>query len=102
MPSVVCPRCHSPNPEYAAYCHHDGTNLRAGQAGEDFNRLARDFVFPSGRRASTFDDLALGLQEDWPAAREMLKKGQLQQFFGSIGRMDMARAAQEAMAKADP
>ena len=69
---------------------------------EYLDRLAREFVFPNGRKARTFDELALGFQDDWAAARDLLKKGQLHLFFGGLGRADLARAAQEAMAKPDP
>lgn len=100
MPPLVCPKCKSSNPDTASFCYYDGEVLRAGQAAAA-NKLAHDFVFPSGRKCHTFDDLATGCQEEWAVARDLLKKGVFQQFFTGAGRLDLARAAMEAMRQPD-
>jgi hypothetical protein len=66
------------------------------------HRLSQDFVFPSGRRCHTFDELALACQDDWAGARDLLRQGAFARYFSAVGRMDLARAAQESMAQANP
>jgi hypothetical protein len=100
---VVCPRCQSTNPELAVFCHFDGALLRLGTADpEAYFRLAQEFTFPSGRRCRTYDELAQACQDEWTAARGLLRQGVFAQFFGALGRMDLVRVVQEAMAQADP
>lgn len=102
MAIQVCPRCQRVNPEQAEFCYYDGANLRArGDGAAGYNALAREFVFPSGRRCRTFDELAQGCHDEWTAARQLLQQGVFHQYFGSIGRLDLARAAQEAAAQPD-
>src|SRR5436190_15026900 len=98
MPPLVCPRCKNTNPDAASFCYFDGEALRGGQsATAAAHRLASEFVFPSGRRCRTYDELAQACQEEWAPARDMLRKGLFQQYFNNAGRQDLARAAQEAM-----
>src|SRR5262249_25176515 len=102
---LVCPRCQHVNPEIASFCYYDGSALRAhaGAGGaQAFNRLAQEFTFPSGKRCRTFDELVAGCQEEWATARELLRRGVFRQFFTAGGRMDLAQAAQQAMAQEDP
>ena len=101
MPPLFCPRCHRPNPDSAAFCHFDGMELRAGQSAGG-HRLTQEFVFPSGRRCHTFDELAQACQDDWSGARELLRQGAFVRYFSAVGRMDLARAAQESMGQANP
>ncbi len=102
MPPRVCPRCNHTNPEIAVFCYYDGAELVSLHGGAPvYGRLAREFVFPAGRRCSTFDELARGCQDEWPTARDLLRKGTFKQFFATNGRMDLARAADEAMGNAD-
>src|SRR5262249_10248887 len=56
----------------------------------------------SGRRCRTYDDFALGCQEEWSAARDLLQQGAFAQFFGSCGRADLVRAAQDARTETNP
>ena len=100
MPVLYCPRCQRSNPEIAEFCYFDGAELRSRQDGS-FHRLGQEFVFPSGRRCRTFDDFAQGCRDEWPAARDLLRQGLFKQFFGGIGRADLAQVAQEAMAQQD-
>ena len=58
--------------------------------------FAHPFVFPGGRQCRSFDELALACQEEWTAARDLLKQGYLENFFGGLGRVDLAMAAKEA------
>jgi hypothetical protein len=102
MPPLLCPRCQRPNPELAQFCHFDGAELGSGKAAATVGRLHKEFVFPSGKRCRTFDDLAQACQDDWAAARDLLRQGAFVDYFSSVGRMDLARAAQESMANANP
>ncbi len=105
MPAVVCSRCQRVNPDYALFCFYDGAELRPPADGilrPSAHQLPQEFVFPSGRHCGTFDQLAQGCQEEWQAAGELLRQGAFRQFFTSISRHDLARAAQEAMSQADP
>jgi hypothetical protein len=102
MPSNTCPRCQRVNPAEAAYCHHDGMALRAIEAGSAVGALPHEFVFSSGRRCRTYDDLVQGCHYEWEDARVMLRKGVFAQYMAGIGRMDLVRAAKEAQANSDP
>src|SRR5436305_14325745 len=105
MPPLVCPSCRHVNPEVATYCYFDGAllNAAAGAAAPNqHNRLAREFVFPSGRQCRTYDDFVAGCQEEWAAARDMLRRGMFSQYFASLRRMDLVRATQEAQGAPDP
>lgn len=101
MPVSICPRCKHVNPEYAEYCYFDGVVLQARQNAAA-QRLPSDFVFPSGRRCETFDDLAQGCQEEWTAARDLLLRGFFAQFFTTCNRIDLVRAANDAKAQTNP
>jgi hypothetical protein len=101
MPPLFCPRCQRPNPDNALYCHFDGNVLRAGQVAAS-QTLNQEFVFPSGRRCHTFDDLAQACRDDWAGARELLRQGAFVRYFTSVGRQDLARVAQESMNQANP
>jgi hypothetical protein len=97
MTVPVCPRCQRANPAGSVFCYFDGVALQAGGDGASM-RLAQEFSFPSGRRCRNFDELAQGCQEEWPAARDLLRQGVFQRYFSGIGRHDLARAAQESQA----
>jgi hypothetical protein len=101
MPVSICPRCKHINPDYASYCFFDGSALHANQAAV-VHRLPSEFVFPSGRRCKTFDELAQACQEEWMAARDLLMRGVFAQFFKSANRADLVRAAGDAKAQANP
>lgn len=99
---LLCPRCQRANPAEAVYCHFDGVVLAPLAAGAlPPNVLPQEFVFPSGRRCRTWDDLVQGCQYDWEDARDLLKRGEFGPFFARIGRLDLARAAREAQDHAD-
>jgi Mg-chelatase subunit ChlD len=88
-----CPRCSRVNPGEALFCFHDGGPL--GQAGLDAARLRRfpaPFIFPSGRCAGSFDELALGCLDDWTTALRLLRDGTLAAFLAGLGRADLALA----------
>jgi hypothetical protein len=97
--SSVCAQCSRVNPADAAYCYHDGAAL-AGRAGGPVNAgsapFPSPFVFPDGLACRNFDQLAVACQQNWRDAAELLKKGFLGTFLGNMGRLDLARAAQEA------
>jgi hypothetical protein len=101
MPVSICPRCKHVNPDYASYCFYDGSALHANQAAVVL-QLPSEFVFPSGRRCKSFDDLAQGCQEEWTAARDLLTRGVFAQFFKACNRADLVRAAGDAKAQANP
>jgi hypothetical protein len=96
----ICPRCRRANPAEAAYCYFDGGNLVGQQDGGQ--KLASDFLFPSGRRARTLEDLANACQDEWATARDFLRNGAMRAFFLSIGRHDLARVAQEGAQGSNP
>ena len=96
----ICPRCRRANPAEAAYCYFDGGNLVGQQEGGQ--KLPSDFLFPSGRRAKTLEDLANACQDEWATARDFLRNGALRAFFLSIGRHDLARVAQEGPQGSNP
>ena len=101
MPVLICPRCQHVNPEYAVYCHFDGVVLQAHQHAAA-HRLPSEFVFPSGRRCKTFDELAQGCQEEWTASRDLLMRGVFAKYFRTCNRADLVRAADDAKAQTNP
>jgi hypothetical protein len=104
MPAVAapifCPRCQRANPDEAGFCYYDGISLRDGASAT--TELGRDFVFPSGRRCRSFDELVQGCSAEWNSARAMLRQGSLRQFLASVGRMDLASMADRMAAHQDP
>lgn len=104
MVPLFCPRCQRANPPEAQYCHFDGTGLRTGTDGKQATNtaLGREFVFPSGRRCRSFDELVSACSLEWSSARSMMQQGGLRQFLASIGRMDLAHQADKAAAHIDP
>src|ERR1700722_19162089 len=96
-----CPRCQRANPDQALYCYYDGVNLKGGAAPaaavpEAPSRLPFAFVFASGRRCETIDDLLRGCQDEWTTAAGLLRQGTFRQFFTGTGRLDLAKMADEA------
>jgi hypothetical protein len=104
--SLVCAQCSRVNPPEAAYCYHDGTALTGHPGGGPVNTgsvsFPTPFVFPSGLACRNFDQLAMACQQNWAAALDLLKQGFLASFFGGLGRVDLAVAAQEAAKFPDP
>jgi hypothetical protein len=99
---LVCPRCQRTNPDLAVYCYFDGADLKSRQAPQQAQQqLPREFVFPSGKRCRSFDELAEAIQDEWEPARDLLKRGVFHQFFGAVGRADLAYAAHQATAQTD-
>jgi hypothetical protein len=100
---LLCPRCQRANPSEAAFCHFDGAELRAvlGGASVSRTRLPHEFVFPSGRRCYSYDDVFRGCQQEWDSARELLKDGVFSQFLATAGRLDLAREADQARRESD-
>lgn len=96
----LCPRCQRANPARAIFCHFDGQLLRPG-GGAPTGQLLQEFVFPSGRRCATFDELARGCHAEWEDARRLLHGGVFTSFLAGVGRADLSRAAAEAQALSD-
>jgi len=93
-----CPRCRRASPAEAAYCYYDGQDLRLVLPGlTDPWQLGKEFVFPSGQRCRTFDELVEACMRDWPTARGLLLRGAFHQFFSSIGRADIAQVVWQAV-----
>ncbi len=97
----TCSKCSRANPVDAVYCYFDGFVLgghsrNGGPVAVGAQAFAHPFVFPGGRQCRNFDELALVSQEEWNAARDLLKQGYLENFFGGLGRVDLALAAKEA------
>ncbi len=98
-----CPRCQRANPHEAVYCYFDGVVLQQNGAGVPSpSQLPHEFVFPSGRRCKSFDDLVQGCQYEWEDARKLLHDGDFARFFAQIGRHDLVRTAKENQAQPDP
>src|SRR5579884_504478 len=104
--SLVCRSCSRINPPEARYCYWDGAAL--GDRGQAQGPIAvgaqpfhSPFVFPSGRHCRNFDELLLGCYSEWRDARELLREGYLESFFGALGRADLALAARQAVRAVD-
>jgi hypothetical protein len=93
-----CPRCQRSHPDEAAFCYFDGTPLRGEKAAAPAapGQLPFDFIFPSGQRCRSFDELIQACQQDWPAARALFEEGAFRQYLTAAGRLDLARAHDEA------
>jgi hypothetical protein len=70
-------------------------------AGITSTELGRDFTFPDGRRCRSFDEVVSACSEKWEAGKQLLKAGAFKHFFTSVGRMDLAIAADKAAARDD-
>jgi hypothetical protein len=97
----TCTKCSRVNPPEAAYCYFDGAVLgghgrNGGPVSVATQLFANPFVFPSGRACRNFDELALACHENWHEACDLLNKGFLNNFFGALGRSDLAAAARDA------
>jgi hypothetical protein len=97
----TCSKCSRANPSDAVYCYFDGFVLgghsrNGGPVAVGAQAFAHPFVFPGGRQCRSFNELALACQEEWSAARDLLKQGYLENFFGGLGRVDLAMTAKEA------
>lgn len=94
MPVQLCPRCQRVNPPEAKYCYFDGADIHLESRGTgQSSDLGREFLFPSGRRCKTYDDLVRGCCAEWEVAQRLLRTGVFKRFFGSLGRMDLATLA---------
>jgi hypothetical protein len=102
---LVCTRCQRANPAEAAFCYFDGTELRqvnGTHTARAPQRLPHEFVFPSGRRCSTYDELLRGCHEEWSTARDLLQQGVFHRFLAGGGRLDLAQAARRTGTQPDP
>jgi hypothetical protein len=104
MPPQLCPRCQRAIPPGGSYCYHDGTplHLAPGQVPKPPGQLPHTFVFPSGRKCRTYDELVQACQEEWAEARQLLQKGVFARYLAGVGRVDLAAAAQKAQTHSDP
>src|SRR5262249_35753846 len=104
MSRLVCPRCHRANPGNAVYCYHDGVVLQQhlAVATAPSGQLPHEFVFPSGRRCKSVDDLVQGCYYEWEDARDLLRKGAFEQYLTTVGRPAPAHAAREPRREAGP
>jgi hypothetical protein len=99
--SQVCGKCSRVNPPEATYCYWDGAVLEGhlangGPVAGGSRPFPSHFVFPSGQVCRNFDQLAMGCQQNWKQAVDLLKKGYLASFLAGLGRADLALAAREA------
>jgi len=96
---LCCPRCRRTHPDHAVFCCFDGTPLKQGTppAGQ----LAQEFVFASGLRCRSFDELAHACYADWETARALLGDGTFASFFAALGRADLVQQARECQALHD-
>ena len=97
-----CPRCKRANPDEAIYCYFDGFVLQQGAVVAPVGQLAREFVFPlSGKRCRSVEEIVRTCQVEWVEARDLLRRGEFERYFGQAGRLDLSRAAQEAQENPD-
>lgn len=89
----VCAKCSRLNPADASFCYHDGAPLNQHAPRSQAVRFPVPFVFPSGYACSTFDEFAVGCQQNWADAREMLRRGYFETLMVNVGRGDLAMAA---------
>src|SRR5262249_48233509 len=102
MVPLTCPRCRRANPTGASFCYFDGHLLRPGGGTTvDPRLLPHEFVFGSGRRCGTWDDLVGACRDEWEEARELLKTGAFASYLDAVGRSDLGRSAREAQATPD-
>jgi hypothetical protein len=94
----VCSQCATVNPPEASYCYFDGVLLSGHTEGTNtrLQLFPTLFVFPNGKVCRSFDQLAMCCQQYWAMAVDMLRQGFFSGFLGSIGRTDLAMAAQDA------
>jgi hypothetical protein len=103
----TCSKCSRANPGDAVYCYFDGFVLgghsrNGGPVAVGAQAFAHPFVFPGGHQCRSFDELAIACQDNWSAARDLLKEGYLENFFSGLGRVDLAMAGKEAAKFPDP
>ncbi len=96
--SLICSHCSRMNSPNARYCWLDGASLvgSAGPVGAGQASFASPFVFSTGTQCRDFAEFLVGCNKHWDEAKKHLETDALQKFFGGIGRMDLAQAAQEA------
>src|SRR4051794_19636007 len=103
--AITCHRCSRACPDDARFCYWDGQPLSAsGPRPDDPATLPFPvpFVFPSGTQCRNFDEFCLGIQQNWPQSVDLMQKGYLERFLASIGRLDLAMHATDAMKYPDP
>lgn len=96
---LICRRCSRVNPPEALYCYYDGTALDAAHDAPlaiGRQSFSHPFVFPNGRNCRNFDELVFACDDDWEAAKDMLRLGFLTGFLDAIGRSDLSQAARQA------
>lgn len=104
---LVCRNCHRANPADAVYCYHDGVALDTSIGGSGpiamgAMRFRSPFVFPGNIECKTLDELVLACESNWMEARSLLTRGYFENFFGGLGRADLARSAHQASIAPDP
>jgi hypothetical protein len=101
-----CGRCGRINPDDAIYCYQDGGVLARHRPNQPLHTSLRPFPhplpFPSGQPCLNFEQLLRCCQEDWTTAVRLLREGELERFFTTLARFDLAAAARTAAAATDP
>ncbi len=109
----ICKRCQRINPIEAVFCYHDGHLLeeKPEAVGPVVETVALDvgalpfgtpFTLPSGRVCDNFNQLKLAFVEDSATAHALLQNGNLEAFLCTLGRSDLASAANAAGKAGDP
>lgn len=97
-----CKRCSRSNPDEANYCFFDGSVLPLSHANSSrrhagLQPFPAPLVFPTGQACLNFDQLVQAAQANWHTTLQLLRQGLLEKFFTSLGRLDLAAAAREAV-----
>lgn len=100
-----CRHCGRVNPAEAVYCYRDGGVLTGARPGKILHTALHPFPrplsFPSGQPCLNFEQMVRCCQEDWTAATQLLRQGEMERFFIGLGRTDLARMAHAAAMAAD-
>ena len=105
--ALICTnwKCKRANPDEAAYCYFDGIPLAGASSPGPQRSGTTAFPWPllllSGDWCHSFDDLLQVIQRDWTIGVQALQNGLLADFFGHIGRSDLAQAARTAASRDD-
>lgn len=103
--ALRCPHCQRSNPAAAIFCYFDGSALvqqaSRGPVSMGSWTFPMPLIWPDGRSARSFNQLVELCQHDWETARDLLRRGQLEQFLGGLGRLDLAQLAHRLAADTD-
>lgn len=95
---LVCSHCSRVSSPNARYCWFDGASLvgATGPSEKGTAAFPSPFVFPSGSKCRDLAEFLAACDTRWDEAKQLLEADAFRKFFGGVGRMDLAQAAQES------